>query len=294
MYESLFYMSEYRGKNILFDLYLRIFGYPIYVRRIEARAIFRLVGNIEGQMVLDLGCGDGFLSIPMSKRGAKVIAVDIDGEKFKLAKVRFSKMDLPIEPMLVLADAQHMPFRNGAFDAVISNCVIEHIPNDDAVFQETNRAMQATGRFVGTVPSEEGMNVVPLTALWISSPKWLRKLFASEYFVENDFRSVRQARKYLKRYLFAECHHYTKEGFHAKMTAAGFKVEEFEYLIQFFGAIVQDLVFGLRCIFLNTGTAFLFPILYPISLLDMFFLSPNVMGDEFVFLVCKRGPPNPD
>ena len=64
MYESLFYMSEYRGKNFLFDLYLRIFGYPIYVRRIESRAIFRLVGDLEGQVVLDLGCGDGFLSIP--------------------------------------------------------------------------------------------------------------------------------------------------------------------------------------------------------------------------------------
>ena len=111
--------------------------------------------------MLDLGCGDGFLSIPMSKMGAKVIAVDIDGEKFKLAKERFSKIELPTEPMLILADAQHMPFRNGVFDAVISNCVIEHIQNDGAVFQEANRTMQAAGRFVGTVPTEEGMNVAP-------------------------------------------------------------------------------------------------------------------------------------
>ena len=45
MYESLFYMSEYRGKNFLFDLYLRIFGYPIYVRRIRIRCDLQISGR---------------------------------------------------------------------------------------------------------------------------------------------------------------------------------------------------------------------------------------------------------
>ena len=286
-FESLFYMPEYKDRNLLFDLFLRVFGYPIYIRRLEARSIFRMVGNIDGQMVLDLGCGDGFLSIPMSKRGANVVGVDIDGEKFELAKERLAKLDLPSEPILVVADATSLPFKDEVFDATVSNCVIEHIPDDDAVFREVYRTIRQNKPFVATMPSEEGKSIIPFTALWIKSPRWLRSLFAPRYLAANEFGSVREARKFLKRQVLAEHQNYTRPGLFAQLAASGFEIEEFEYLIQFFGAIVQDVVFGLRAIFLNMGTALLFPIFYPICLLDTRFVPEDVVGEEFAFLAYK-------
>ena len=288
MFESLLYMPEYKGEIWLFDFFLRIFGYPIYIRQLEARSIFRMLGVIKGKTVLDLGCGDGFMTIPMSKKGARVIGIDIDASKFKLAKERLSKMELPITPVLIIADARHLPFKDGVFDAVESNCVIEHISNDKAVFQEVARTMNENGLFAGTMPSEEGKSIIPFTALWIRSPKWLRRLFAPKYLVENEFGSVKEARQYLKHCVLAENQNYTRQDLYGKLTNAGLEVKEFEYLIQFFGAIVQDFVFGLRSIFLNTGTALLFPIFYPISLLDVLFISKDVMGEEFAFLAKKR------
>jgi|GEM_PF-5906872 len=288
MFESLYYVPDYRGRNVLFDLFLRIWGYPIYIRRLEARSIFRMLGDIRGKTVLDLGCGDGFLSIPMSKRNARVIGIDINAQKLTLAKERFAKVSLPIEPALVVADARRLPFKDGVFDAVESNCVIEHIPNDDAVFREVSRVIRDDGLFVATMPSEEGKSIIPLMALWIRSPRWLRKLFAPRYLVENEFGSVKEARAYLKRQVLAESQNYTRQGLYDQLAAAGFEVKDFEYLIQFFGAVVQDFVFGLRAIFLNVGTALLFPIVYPITLLDRLFISKDVVGEEFAFLAWKQ------
>ena len=288
MCESLLYMPEYKGKIWLFDLFLRIFGYPIYIRQLEARSIFKMLGDIQGKKVLDLGCGDGFLSIPMSKKGARVIGIDIDANKFKLARERFAKMDLPIKPVLVIADGRRLPFKDGVFDVVESNCVIEHIPNDKAVFQEVTRTLHEHGLFAGTMPSEEGKCIIPFTALWIRSPQWLRRLFAPRYLAENEFRTVEEARQYLKHHVLAESQNYTRQELYSKLTNAGLEVKEFEYLIQFFGAIVQDFVFGLRIIFLNIGTALLFPLFYPISLLDVLFISKNEMGEEFAFLAQKK------
>src|SRR5258706_9195569 len=49
---------------------------------------FHLLGDVRGKVVLDLGCGSGESTVPLAKRGARVIGMDISPDLIELAKRR--------------------------------------------------------------------------------------------------------------------------------------------------------------------------------------------------------------
>lgn len=72
--------------------------------------------------LLDVGCGNGY-SIPEWRRlGVRVVGVDVD--PYRLSRW---VQEHPAGTPLVLADAQHLPFRRGAFSCVVSSGMIEHV-----------------------------------------------------------------------------------------------------------------------------------------------------------------------
>jgi SAM-dependent methyltransferase len=55
---------------------------------------------------------------------------------------------------VALASATALPFADASFRTVVSNCVIEHIPDNDAVLREISRVLGTGGAFAATLPSE--------------------------------------------------------------------------------------------------------------------------------------------
>jgi SAM-dependent methyltransferase len=99
--------------------------------------------------VLDIGCGDGhFASIAF----AEPIDVGIDVMERDLREAR-SRVPT-VYQNVVNASATAMPFADGSFATVLSNCVIEHIPDVDAVMAEIARVLKPGGTFATTLPSE--------------------------------------------------------------------------------------------------------------------------------------------
>lgn len=49
---------------------------------------FYLLGDVRGKTILEYGCGDGMNTVVLSKRGAKVVALDLSPELFELASKR--------------------------------------------------------------------------------------------------------------------------------------------------------------------------------------------------------------
>ncbi len=77
--------------------------------------------------LLDVGCGNGY-SIPEWRRlGFSVVGVDLD--PYRLS--RWVQVHPP-GTQLVLANAQHLPFRHGSFDCVVSSGMIEHVGVSEA------------------------------------------------------------------------------------------------------------------------------------------------------------------
>lgn len=80
--------------------------------------------------VLDLGCGSGWLSVFISKYNFDVTGIDIAKPAIDLGK-QWAKEDNVTVNFLV-ADLLDLPFKEGAFDAIVCNSVLEHFRTDQA------------------------------------------------------------------------------------------------------------------------------------------------------------------
>ncbi|MCC6944987.1 MAG: class I SAM-dependent methyltransferase [Thermomicrobiales bacterium] len=99
--------------------------------------------------VLDIGCGDGnFASIAYDEP----IDVGLDPMERDLQEAAAMRPGVYLD--VVQGSATSLPFRDGSFATVVSNCVIEHIPDVDATLSEISRVLKPGGTFATTLPSE--------------------------------------------------------------------------------------------------------------------------------------------
>lgn len=98
--------------------------------------------------ILDIGCGDG--SFAKAAFDFKIdYACDIARSDIKAAK------ESGMYSNCIVSDACGLPFRDGCFETVFSNCVLEHIPKVDLVLDEVSRVLRSGGAFIFSVPSDK-------------------------------------------------------------------------------------------------------------------------------------------
>ena len=99
--------------------------------------------------VLDVGSGDGRHIAEAARRGCFAVGVDYDAGELQKARTRFGACAVD----LIAADASRLPFRDGAFDAVICTETLEHLPDDASAIGEIARVLHDSGALHGAVPS---------------------------------------------------------------------------------------------------------------------------------------------
>jgi len=120
-------------------------------RMVIRNFVHRVCGLIEGlpaRSILDVGCGDGWLTAHLLKAQprASLHVVDISPSLISLAG------DLPSTVKRVVAAAEHLPFCAEAFDVVVASEVLEHLTQPSVSLREINRV---TSRYaLLTVPYE--------------------------------------------------------------------------------------------------------------------------------------------
>jgi SAM-dependent methyltransferase len=123
-----------------------------------------------GERVLDLGCGagtDSLVAAQMVGREGRVTGIDMTREM--LAKARAAAAEMGASNVEFLeSEAEHLPFADESFDVVVSNGVIDLIPDKDAVFAEIHRVLRPGGRMqiadvtIQNPVSEEGRRNIDL------------------------------------------------------------------------------------------------------------------------------------
>ena len=123
-----------------------------------------------GERVLDLGCGagtDSLVAAQMIGPQGRVSGLDMIPEM--LAKARSAAAEMGATSVELLeGEAESLPFADEAFDVVLSNGVIDLIPDKDAVFAEIHRVLAGGGRIqvadvtIQTPVSEEGRRNIDL------------------------------------------------------------------------------------------------------------------------------------
>ena len=127
------------------------------VEQLESIPAFRaLLRGVEARMIatlelprpiLDLGCGDGTFA---EATFTEPLDAGIDPSPVALAEAKQRGMHRDLK----LGQGGKLPFPDATFATVLSNSVVEHIPDIDGTLREVHRVLKPGGRFIFTTPSQ--------------------------------------------------------------------------------------------------------------------------------------------
>jgi SAM-dependent methyltransferase/4-amino-4-deoxy-L-arabinose transferase-like glycosyltransferase len=177
------------------------------LRAVEARFYRRLAasGDIQ-EPVLDIGCGDGhFAQMAFDKPPA----AGIDPWWGPLSKARRAGA----HSLVIQGMGDRMPFADEQFATVISNSVLEHIPDVQAVLRDANRVLKPGGKLIFTTPSHYFTE-------YLAGARFFQRLRLSGLAV-----------RYRRFFNFISRHQHTDspEVWAERLSQAGFEVADWQY-----------------------------------------------------------------
>ncbi|MEA5470326.1 methyltransferase domain-containing protein [Spirulina sp. 06S082] len=103
--------------------------------------VVELLAPKRGEIILDLGCGTGYLTEAIAETGAEVLGIDSAQSMITEAEKNYPKLNFKV------IDGEKLPF-NEQFDAVFSNAALHWMKNAEAVVTGIWRSLKPQGRFV--------------------------------------------------------------------------------------------------------------------------------------------------
>lgn len=139
------YAAEFLGYQIedlklLPDEVTRVFagvGNPLWMRPVES-----------GETAVDIGCGGGadlLLAAIQAGPNGRVIGIDMTPGMLERVRQAADKVNLP-QVELQLGDATSLPLDDHSVDVIVSNGVLNLVPEKDLALQEMRRVLKPGGR----------------------------------------------------------------------------------------------------------------------------------------------------
>ena len=102
-----------------------------------------------GGAVLEVGCGSG-MGLPYLQAQPRMVV----GGDYTMALLKEARKHLPNAPVVQM-DAQHLPFRDRSFDAVLLLEMIYYVADQEAAFAECRRVLKPGGKLMVCMPNRD-------------------------------------------------------------------------------------------------------------------------------------------
>jgi len=127
---------------------------PIRIKYIKEHIInnFKLKNKTKpllGLNILDIGCGGGLLSEPMSRMGANVTGIDASNKNIKVAKIHSKKSKLKIN---YICSSPEKLNNNKKYDVILNMEIVEHVEDINFFLMSCSKLLKKNGlMFVATI-----------------------------------------------------------------------------------------------------------------------------------------------
>ena len=128
---------------------------PIRISYIKDNIIssFKLTNNMKKPLnnvkILDIGCGGGLLSEPMSRLGAEVVGIDASDKNINVAKYHSKKNNLDIKYFCTSPENLNIQTK---FDVILNMEIVEHVEDIDLFLKSCSKFLKKNGiMFVATL-----------------------------------------------------------------------------------------------------------------------------------------------
>lgn len=146
-------------------------------------ASVKRLGDVAGLQVLDAGCGDGWLSVILAKRGAVVHGFDISREAIATACERAEANNVATVARFTVSSFYSLPYKVACFDAVIGQAILHHVRDKRRVAEELYRVMKPGAKAIFCEPFGNSLwlerlrLLVPVPSAAPDEPEEWRKQF---------------------------------------------------------------------------------------------------------------------
>jgi len=106
--------------------------------------VTKFLGNLEGLVVLDAGCGNGYWSRKMAKKAKKVVGVDFTEQLIKTAQSKTSDSNLEF----IIGDLRNLNLPDSEFDVVLCNMALMDVDGLRKAISEMARALKVGGNLI--------------------------------------------------------------------------------------------------------------------------------------------------
>jgi SAM-dependent methyltransferase len=160
-------------------------GHDRYRREFTDQLIVDAVNPKPGEVIVDAGCGEGWLTRVCAAAGAEAIGVDLSPAFVDAARTAMN--GTAVAPRFELADMRQLPVHDATVDVVIANHVLTDIPDAGTAIAEFARVLRPGGRmvvlvvhpcFYGLRAEREATMLMPTADEYFTGPRVVRQPFS--------------------------------------------------------------------------------------------------------------------
>ena len=138
----------------------------LHGERRRAEVTSSLLQPHRSDLILDVGCGDGYQMFFIAKHVQHAIGIDTSFYKLKEAKMRVKEADF------IRATVQKLPFQPAAFNKVLCLELLEHVEDPSKALNEIDLVLKKGGTLIVSVPYRERIRMIQCVHCGKLTPLW--------------------------------------------------------------------------------------------------------------------------